>query len=455
MSEMMENGSSGGARPLPFSESHDEFRELCALSTTDALSAEEKERLNRHLIGCTECREEVAQYKALIAAEVPAAVIRGTYEGSLESDPDWSLEEAQAQLLARLENEDRAAEQESPTPVPSPSFGAPGSSESTVPRLDAMWGHMWLQCAAALLLVLALGYSAYRTGRERGIRSEQIAAKTAAPARSLPSETPDGTISVQLERAEAGVRDGKVQLAALDARLRTQTAEVASLERQNKQAQTDLSSALAKQASLEQARDDLARRMTVVQTSLDQARQRFADVSAENAGDTVRVIALRRQIDDLNSTLALRNQDLSRTQALLDHDRDIRDLMGSRNLYIAEVYDVAKNGQTKKPFGRVFYTKGRSLIFYAYDLDQQAGVRDSSSFQAWGSRGRDREDAISLGIFYQDSAAKKCWVLKAENPKILSGIDAVFVTVEPRGGSTHPSSRPLLYAYLHIEPNHP
>ncbi|MFZ0668300.1 MAG: anti-sigma factor, partial [Acidimicrobiales bacterium] len=125
------------------------------------------------------------------------------------------------------------------------------------------------------------------------------------------------------------------------------------------------------------------------------------------------------------------------------------------DLYVGEVYDVARNGQTEKPFGRVFYTKGKSLIFYAYDLDLQPGIRDSSTFQAWGSRGSDRSDAVSLGIFYEDNAANKCWVLKAENAKALNGIDAVFVTAEPHGGSSHPSGKSLLYAYLHVEPNHP
>jgi len=38
---------------------------------------------------------------------------------------------------------------------------------------------------------------------------------------------------------------------------------------------------------------------------------------------------------------------------LLAHDRDIRELMGARDLYIAEVYDVERNGQTRKAFGRV------------------------------------------------------------------------------------------------------
>jgi hypothetical protein len=47
------------------------------------------------------------------------------------------------------------------------------------------------------------------------------------------------------------------------------------------------------------------------------------------------------------------------------------------------------------------------------------------------------------------------WVLKFDNPKELDEIDAVFVTVEPKGGSSKPSGKPLLYAYLQIAPNHP
>ena len=50
---------------------------------------------------------------------------------------------------------------------------------------------------------------------------------------------------------------------------------------------------------------------------------------------------------------------------LLAHDRDIRDVIGARDLYIAEIYDVAGTGETKKPYGRIFYTRGKSLIFYA------------------------------------------------------------------------------------------
>jgi len=129
--------------------------------------------------------------------------------------------------------------------------------------------------------------------------------------------------------------------------------------------------------------------------------------------------------------------------------------MGARDLYIAEVYDVERTGETKKPYGRVFYTKGKSLIFYAYDLDQQAGAKSASSFQAWGRRGPDRQQALNLGVFYADSTSTKRWVLRFDDPKALEQIDAVFVTVEPNGGSHKPSPKSLLFAYLRLDPNHP
>jgi FKBP-type peptidyl-prolyl cis-trans isomerase 2 len=78
-----------------------------------------------------------------------------------------------------------------------------------------------------------------------------------------------------------------------------------------------------------------------------------------------------------------------------------------------------------------------------------------NSFQAWGRRGPDKEQVLNLGTFYKDNVSKKRWVLKAVVPKTLEDIDAVFVTVEPNGGSHHLSGKQLLFAYLRVSPNHP
>ena len=161
------------------------------------------------------------------------------------------------------------------------------------------------------------------------------------------------------------------------------------------------------------------------------------------------------KVSDLTRQLQDREKEVQERDELLAHDRDIREVMGARDLYITEVYDVAATGETKKAYGRVFYTRGKSLIFYAYDLDRQPGLKVASTFQAWGRRGPDRQHAVNLGLFFEDNAANKRWLLKCDDPAALAQIDAVFVTVEPGGGSHTPSSKTLLFASLKIDPNHP
>jgi hypothetical protein len=148
-------------------------------------------------------------------------------------------------------------------------------------------------------------------------------------------------------------------------------------------------------------------------------------------------------------------QTIDQQQEFLSHDRDTRELMGARDLYITEVYDVARTGETQKAFGRLFYTRGKSLVFYAYDLDQQPGRKDARAFKAWGHRGRDRKEALNLGVFYEDNISKKRWELKFNDSRTSQQIDAVFVTVKPHGGSEKPSGNPFLFAYLKLGPNHP
>ena len=200
---------------------------------------------------------------------------------------------------------------------------------------------------------------------------------------------------------------------------------------------------------------ELDEKLTVAQSNIQELQQKLDSLSQQSAKDVARSVELEAKVKDLTHLLNDRESTIEQQEDLLAHDRDIRDLMGARDLYIAEVYDVARTGATQKPYGRLFYTKGKSLIFYAYDLDRQSEVKNASAFQAWGRRGPDRQQALPLGIFFEDNAAKKRWVLKLDNPDVLAQIDAVFVTVEPNGGSRKPSGKPLLFAYLRVDANHP
>jgi hypothetical protein len=103
----------------------------------------------------------------------------------------------------------------------------------------------------------------------------------------------------------------------------------------------------------------------------------------------------------------------------------------------------------------VFYTKTKSLIFYAYDLDQQPGVKRTSTFQVWGRTSVHDKKPINLGILYMDSETNRRWTLRVDNPEQLAKLDAVFVTIEPREQVDKPTTKPFLYASLRREPNHP
>jgi hypothetical protein len=454
MSDVAENGSTGGARPLLPSESHDEFLELCALATTELLSAQERRRLEEHLRDCATCREAFAQYQALVDTGSPAVSVVRHADHVAKSGPGRSLDEAEAALFARLDREEAqtASFADGPNPAQHPAQPAthlvrPLREVRDEPS-DGLWRQMWWQYAAGIILVVALGYSVYRTGIHKGAELTEGAAPVA--------HTPSPGAGKSLAGADPVPSPASnAQSDAIRAQLDSKVAEIAKLEAERAALEENLRSTESNRDQLQQNAEHLTRQLAASQADLEATKQRLDAAGGQNTRDTFALAALQRQIDEFKSSLAQRDQELAREQELLDHDQDIRELMGSRNLYIAEVYDVAKTGDTQRSFGRVFYTKGKSLIFYAYDLDPQPGLRDASTFQAWGRRGPGQARAVNLGILYVDNVTQKRWVLKADDPKTLADIDAVFVTVEPHGGSSHPSGKPLLFAYLRIEPNHP
>jgi putative zinc finger protein len=427
---------------------HDEFLALCALSTSGELSGEEQKRLQEHLAGCLSCREAMKQYEAVVSKTIPALA---PDPENVESDPSWSQEQAEATLFQRL-----ALEQELGTDR----GGAEGDSASkAIGRVplsasQATWRNVWTLCAAGVLLCIALGVSAYRVGIRRGVKTAAVARPASqdhTPA--LEQQVSDAGYEREVLHAEMAQRDRMI--ADLRHQIEQQSTEMGRMKGTQRQLETDLQSGQAGRQALLQERSDVSQKFDAAQAKTQSLQDKLDSLERQASEDKQRTSTLEAKVTDLNRLLHDRETTLDQQQELLAHDRDIRDLMGARDLYVAEVYDVERTGKTQKAYGRVFYTKGKSLIFYAYDLDQQAGVKNASTFQAWGRRGSDWQQALNLGIFYVDNSSKKRWVLRFDDPKALAQIDAVFVTVEPNGGSQKPSKKPLLFAYLHIDPNHP
>ena len=432
----MENDSHPGIRSSSANHCDDYFVELCALSTADVLTREEWRQLERHLSICPSCRERKAQYNAVIATRLPALAADYTPADHDPTSDSWSETQAEVSLMARIDRENIIPDKDLP-----PSKGI------------SRWRNLpWPYAGAAVFLVAAL-CTGYRIGFLEGRSSSGIAVLPAPQTGKvfLPFDHVGGAPSPVRDRNEAEAAETaelrhqvQANLLAI-AKLRE---EKSSLERELAERNTDLNQISRERAALD-------RDLSLAQANSQDLESKLDQTANEKSQETQQSATLRAQIDQLAASVRGKDREIAEHEELLGHDRDIRNLIGARDLYIAEIYDVAKTGKTQKPFGRVFYTKGKSLVFYAYDLDQQPGVKLASTFQAWGRRGIDQQHDINLGIFYQDDQNKKRWILKSNDATTLSQIDAVFVTVEPNGESVTPSGKPLLFTYLRLTPNHP
>jgi anti-sigma factor RsiW len=435
---------------------HDEFLELCAVSTSGELSAEEQRKLEAHLAGCAECRQALQEFEAAVDVGVPFLASKLSPVLSVDSSDPFTSRQSKSEMAMSLDPSATSRTHATDAGVASDLVerGFAFAQKNGRGHTKINWNYVWLPFAASILLTVALGIYSYRMGRSRSVEVTQTTPPTPdTQIEALEQQMSDSGHERNDLRTELAQRDRVIS----DLRRQVQM-QSASLD-EMKSAQADLEKSIRSNQSEKQQsaqdRSTLLEKLDAAQASLQKTQTQLDSLERQRAQDGARAESLTAQVDDLHAQLREREQTLSKQEDLLAHDRDVRELMGARELHIAELYSVARDGVTQKPYGRVFYTKGKSLIFYAYDLDQQAGPRNARTFQAWGQRGPDRREALNLGIFYEDNAAKKRWIVKCDDPKTLEQIHAVFVTVEPKGGSDKPSGSPLLFTDLQIEPNHP
>ncbi len=414
---------------------HERFEDLCMLSTAGELTPREGEELQRHVASCSSCREALSECRQFVNAGM-AYLASEFVEPDGEHQLPWAQADAKRELFSRLK-----ARKTVTLALPSPWHG---------PRIK------WIGLVAALILALGLLPAAYRSGERKGGHQASVAV----------AENHSLSERLQSLTAEKIALDNKLQaqansLAELAAKLRQQTEDLAKLRDLDKtlQIQTDSLAAENHQQSLtvdslSGERDSLAQKLQDARQSLHDSQSELASVHEQRQRDLLHSASLETEIRALAARMKDQDTTVAEQENFLASDRDIRELMGARDLYIADVFDVDGNG-TKKPYGRVFYTKNKSLIFYAFDLDQQPRMRNAAIFQAWGRHGVADKLPLNMGIFYLDNEANRRWILKFDDPEKLAQIDAVFVTVEPHGGSKRPSGRQLLFASLRSMANHP
>jgi hypothetical protein len=430
---------------------HENFEELAALAAVGELSALELERLRHHLAECSRCRDAYEAFADVASNDLGVAVAaRESIEDVGQPDADQTqAREHLERLRDRLKAEDSKLvyARESPKGVPTS-----GVANERRIRAAAAYG-----IAAVLLLsvVVAGGIAFWR--------SAKIASAERAHSRelqvvldSLKQQTRDdraGSSNAVLRSLEESqrIRD------ALQRSLAASQAKNEELLAGERASEEKLAGAIG---TAEQLRQQLAmndgdrQRLTKLQQESDaklhealvelyQARQANAQVAAK--GDAPG-----------DASLEANGQPSPETGPVPASPSEIeaRNLFGARDLHIVDVYDVKGDGKTKRTYGRVYYVEKRLLVFYAFDLQNRQNHK-RAVFQAWGYREANVGKPLNLGLFAIDDSAVSRWVLKVNRADVLSHIDAVFVTVEPPGGSKDPRGKKVLYANLVGPPNHP
>jgi len=310
-----------------------------------------------------------------------------------------------------------------------------------------------LPVAASVLLACGT-ISGYYFGVRKAGKPSAVAVS-----KSIPVETAG--------QKQIGDPDRETMIARLQAERRRLASEIASLRASLADTSSSLGQLRTNEAASEKERASLLAtaadrnaQISDLQGQLNQALAQAGTLRAEldkaESSSQSALVEDQTKIRELTDQLAEQSAVLEREREMLAANRDIRDLMAARNLHIADVFDTDTKGKTRAAFGRVFFTEGKSLIIYAYDLNDHRVQDAGYHYRVWGKKEGPGQAAKSLGIFYSDDKAQRRWVFKYDDPKILSEIDSVFVTLEPPGNNpTEPKGDKFLYAYLRNQPNHP
>lgn len=415
---------------------HEHFEQLCPLAAVGQLSGVEFQEFERHLSNCPSCRKRLQETRVL-AEVLPAArrtIRRHAADFVLPRSPKGFRED----FIARARREG--------IPLTAQSDKEPGFLKSSpFHGIPLYYGPL---AASACVLILATLFFVYRSRSLQLQPQMQRADAKIGELTNRVSALQEQSISdrKQLADTEQTANTFSTQHAADLQRIVALQKLLADTKKQAGELQTSLASSQAGQEELKEKLADGSRELEQLKSGLERA-------GAARKGDQALLESERRKIDDLSDQLRLQVASADQERQLLTADRDIRDLMGARDLHIIDVHDFDIKGKRRKSFGRIFLTEGKSLIFYAFDLADPK--LKNASFQAWGKREADDKDAVNLGIFYTDDQNQSRWVLKFDNPDVLREIDSVFVTVEPHGGRKHPSGQKLLFAYLNTDANHP
>jgi hypothetical protein len=409
---------------------HSQYEELAALAAGGYLGDEELRGFQTHAETCAQCRNALSEFGELVHFGLP--LVQSRRRPSLSMIASHPNPGATQRFLKRASAE-----------------GIQFSADVQKPK-SSLGFHLSFAAAAGVLAVLLIVFLAGRLPGRGPIQGDkQIATQAQQQLAQLTSQNSvlDSTVS----RLEHTLAEQQHETEGLRAELATQNVAATSARHDNQQALSAAAQSASRDAqSLQQAEAH----QKVLEKQLADAGTELARLNQARASDQAELVAQQVQVNELSQQLKTATTNIDMERQLASAGKDVRDLMGARQLHVVDVRDTDPNGKAGKAFGRVFLTEGKSLIFYAFDLTDAKKINAKQTFQVWGQQEGKTSSLRSLGFLYVDDKTERRWALKTEDPAAVKEIDSVFVTVEPEGGAKKPSSQRLLYAYLG-EANHP
>ena len=405
---------------------HETYEILCAWVASGRASAEDLDQLGPHLRACDECRQRISDFAQVSAQALP---LHG--EG-------YRRKRLPSGMTLRFVEQARL-------------HGIPLRRSSRLWSLRHHYrlpGLMWAtgSVAVVLVVVIAMGSAHGRWGVKSDGPPITTQRHESAPAQIEPKSVPVLDESQPLRAQVSGLQN---EIADLKMEANNLQQDLMASD----SSKTEISSRMAK---IEKDNIDLRFQVSAKDSLVGELQSQIKQKDSSNSEAIAARTLLQTEMESLRATIVQRESQLETERQLLAASTQAKDLIVARNLHIIDVHDNDRSGR-QRPFGRIFYTEGQALVFYAYDLDAATQRNAKVSFHVWGGKLSDHpQPAKNLGIFHNEDASAGRWVLTFDDPRVLAQINTVFVTVEPnRGEFDRPNGKRILYAFLGDPANHP
>ena len=410
---------------------HPHYEELAALAAGGYLGEEELSDLQRHSETCAECKNARAEFRELVHSCLPLTESRlHRIVGMVTNRPNPGATERFIQRASREGiNFSRDVKRLESSPRWHLSFAVPAVGLAAL-------------LIASVFVLHFSGHAPVQRSQQNATQAQDQHEQLARQNSSL-----DGTVS----RLQHALAEQQRETDDLRAQLASQSVAASSARHDKEQA---LSAATLSASHNAQSLEEAEAQRKMLEKQLADTQAQLARLNQAQASDQADLVAAQAHINELSEQLKTATTNVDMDRQLAAAGKDVRDLMGARQLHVVDVRDTDPNGKAGKAFGRVFLTEGKSLIFYAFDLTDARKTDAKQTFQVWGQQEGKASSLRSLGFLYVDDKTQRRWALKTDDPAAVKEIDSVFVTLEPEGGAKKPSSQRLLYAYLG-EANHP